>query len=389
MIKRRIKYILFIFVISIIFFCINGFSCYGNIVDKEFTKVNVKAACVIDSESGRVLFGKNEDTKLPMASLTKVMTSIMLVENCDMDELIEVPGDATWIGGSEVGLKKGDKVTARALLYGMLLPSGNDCAYTVAIHLGGTIENFARMMNNKAKDIGLENTHFANPHGLDNDEHYTTAKEMALITKYAIQNKNISEAMNTRSTTINFGSFSKLLNNTNALLKTYEYADGGKTGFTNNANRCLVATATKNDLRLIAVVLGAETTQIRFNSAKELLEASFARYKKMDVSKNLNFYVSVPVIKGSIDKYERKFIDNLTLPLADEEYENITIKQDIVQSINAPVMIGEYLGKIEAYIEDEKIYELEIRADQNIYKKTFLDYLKEEFKVCFKSFERL
>lgn len=131
---------------------------------KEFMQVNVPAAVVIDSKSGRVLFGKNENERRHMASLTKIMTSILLVENCNMDEEIEVPAEATWIGGSEVGLKKGDKVTARSLLYGMMLPSGNDCAYTVGMHLGGSIENFAIMMNKKAKDMGLKDTSFANPH---------------------------------------------------------------------------------------------------------------------------------------------------------------------------------------------------------------------------------
>ena len=146
---------------------------------------------------------------------------------------------------------------------------GNDCAYTVGLHIGGTIENFARMMNNKAKEMGLKDTSFTNPHGLDNDNHYTTAREMAIITKYAIENKYINQAMNTKSETVNFGSFSKLLTNTNALLKTYQYADGGKTGFTNKANRCLVATATKGDSRYIGVVLGAETTQLRFNTKSD------------------------------------------------------------------------------------------------------------------------
>lgn len=131
---------------------------------KEFMQVNVPAAVVIDSKSGRVLFGKNENERRHMASLTKIMTSILLVENCNMDEEIEVPAEATWIGGSEVGLKKGDKVTARSLLYGMMLPSGNDCAYTVGMHLGGSIENFAIMMNKKAKDMELKDTSFANPH---------------------------------------------------------------------------------------------------------------------------------------------------------------------------------------------------------------------------------
>ena len=253
------------------------------------------------------------------------------------------------------------------------------------MHLGGTIENFAHMMNKKAGQIGLKNTSFANPHGLDNDNHYTTAKEMALITKYAISNNYINKAMGTKSETINFGSFSKLLTNTNALLKTYEYADGGKTGFTNNANRCLVATATKGDLRLIAVVLGAETTQIRFNTAKEILEETFARYQNTDISKYLDFYINVPVNKGSIKYYERKYKESMQIPLTKDEYNKIYVKQDVVQKIDAPMYVGQKIGKFEVFIEDEKIYEKDIILDQNIYKKTVLDYINEGLRDIFKS----
>ncbi len=241
------------------------------------------------------------------------------------------------------------------------------------------------MMNKKASQIGLKDTSFANPHGLDNDNHYTTAKEMALITKYAISNNYINKAMGTRSETINFGSFSKLLTNTNALLKTYEYADGGKTGFTNNANRCLVATAKKGDLRLIAVVLGAPTTQIRFNTAKEILEETFSRYQNKDISKYLEFYINVPVNKGSIEYYERKYSGSMQIPLSEEEYEKIYIKQDVVQKIEAPMYVGEKIGKYELYIDDEKIYEKDIILDQNIYKKRVIDYLNEGLKSMFKS----
>ena len=240
-------------------------------------------------------------------------------------------------------------------------------------------------MNKKASQIGLKDTNFANPHGLDNDNHYTTAKEMALITKYALSNNYINKAMGTKSETINFGSFSKLLTNTNALLKTYEYTDGGKTGFTNNANRCLVATATKGDLRLIAVVLGADTTQIRFGTAKTTLEETFKRYKNVDISKYLNFYVNIPVEKGNIPNYERKYNDSMLIPLMDGEYEKINIKQDVYQKITTPMYVGEKIGKIQVYIDEEKIYEKDIILDQNIYKKSVIDYFNEGLKNMFKS----
>lgn len=381
--NRILKLCFKIFIVYLFFYFLN-FSLFASSVNKQFIDVNVPAAVVMDFESGRILYDKNGDEKRPMASLTKIMTSIMLVENCDLDEMIEVPAKATWIGGSTVGLKKGDMVSARSLLYGMLLPSGNDCAYTVAIHIGGTIENFANMMTEKAQEIGAKDTSFANPHGLDNENHYTTAKSLAIITRYALNNKYINEVVNTKSATINFGSFSKLLTNTNALLKTYEKADGVKTGFTNGANRCLVASATDDNRRFIAVVLGADTTNIRFLAAKDLLEKSFERYKLMDISDYLKHYINIPVIKGNISNYERTFLDNLSIPLTSEEYEDIYVKQDIIEKIDAPMNAGTKLGNIKVMLEDEILYEKDIYLDENIKKKDMLDYIKEGIKNIFK-----
>lgn len=376
----------FLFILFFIIFSLNNIYAAST---KEFIDINVPAAVVIDYETGRVLFDKNAEEKRPMASLTKIMTSIMLVENCELDEMIEVPSQATWIGGSTVGLKKGDKVSARSLLYGMLLPSGNDCAYTVGIHIGGTIENFADMMTKKAKEIGVTDTSFANPHGLDAETHYTSAKSMALITRYALSNKYINEAVKTKSATINFGSFSKLLNNTNALLRTYDKADGVKTGFTNGANRCLVASATDDERRFIAVVLGAETTNIRFSTAKTILEECFNRYKKIDISKYLNFYINIPIIKGNKEYYERQFSDSLVLPLTDEEYENIYVKQDTIQKIEAPMEAGTYVGKIQVVLEDEILYEKSFYLEEDIYKKSVKDYILDGIHNLFRPIEKI
>lgn len=379
---KKNSLIVFLFILFLIVFSFNNI--YANTSSKEFVDIKTPAAVVIDYDTGRVLFDKNASDKRPMASLTKVMTSILLVENCEMDEMIEVPSQATWIGGSTVGLKKGDKVSAKSLLYGMLLPSGNDCAYTVGIHIGGDITNFANMMNKKAKEIGATNTSFENPHGLDSKAHYTTAKDMALITRYALRNKYINEAVKTKSITINFGSFSKLLNNTNALLKTYDKADGVKTGFTNGANRCLVASATDNGRRFIAVVLGAETTNIRFSTAKTILEESFKKYEKMDISKYLNFYINIPIIKGNKDFYERQFSDSLILPLTKQEYEDIYIKQDTIQKIEAPMEAGTYVGKIQVVLGDEILYEKSFYLEEDIYKKTIKDYILEGIHNLFR-----
>ncbi len=379
---RKKLFVIFLFIL-VIYNNINV--SYASVINKNYVDIQVPAAVVIDFDTGRVLYDKNGDEKRKMASLTKIMTSILLVENCDMEEQIEVPKKAAQIGGSTVGLKAGDTVTAKSLLYGMLLPSGNDCAYTVAIHLGGTIENFAKMMNDKAKVLGLTSTNFVNPHGLDNENHYTTAKEMAYLTRYALKNPYIDEAVKTKSITINFGSFTKTLNNTNSLLRTYEKADGVKTGFTNGAERCLVSSATDNDRRYICVVLGATTTKIRFNTSKLLLEETFKKYKTMDISNYLKFYINVNVVKGKIPNYEESINDNMSYPLTSEEYDSIYIKQDIVQSLEAPVAAGTKIGKVEVYLENEKLYEKEIFLKENIYKKNIMDYINEALSNMFKS----
>lgn len=354
---------------------------------KSFVDIESKYAVVIDFNTGRVLYEKNAYEKSPMASLTKMMTAILLVENCQMDEEIEVPAEATWLGGSEVGLKKGDMVTARSLLYGMMLPSGNDAAYTVGLHLGGTIENFAKMMNEKAAEIGVKNTSFENPHGLDSENHYSTAYDMAMITRYALKNKYINEAVNTREATINFGSFTSTLTNTNRLLRQYGEIDGVKTGFTNGANRCLIASQTIGEDRYIAVILGAETTDFRFNNAKEILDECFKRYETKDISDVLNFYINIPVEKGNIASYERKFSDNLSYPLAEGELEKIYVKQDIVSSIVPPMKAGEKIGNISVYLGDEKIYEKNIFLEETIVKKEVKDYFRDGFINMFNEIE--
>lgn len=282
-----------------------------------------------------------------------------------------------------MGLKKGDKVTAKSLLYGMLLPSGNDCAYTVGIHIGGTIENFAQMMTEKAKSLGLTDTSFANPHGLDDKNHYTSAKSMALIARYALKNKEINEIVHMQCATVNFGSFTKTLNNTNALLRTYEKADGVKTGFTNEANRCLIASATDNGRRYIAVILGAETTQIRFSEARDILEYCFSNYSTTNIDKYLKLYINIPIIKGKNSYYERTILDNLSLPLTKEEYEKIYVIQNIEEKLNAPLSFGIKIGNVKVVLEDEILYEKDIFLDQNIYKKNIKDYINESFKNMF------
>ena len=369
-------------IVIIILFCFAFLS-------KTYYSISSPSAVVICEDTGRILYDKNANEVRPMASLTKLMTAIIFVENCKMDELIDVDEKACFIGGSEVGLRPNTKITAKDLLYGMLLPSGNDAATQIALHLSGSVENYAKLMNIRAKEMGLKDTHFVTPHGLDNDNHYTTAYEMAIISKYARQYKEIRDAVETKYASIQINNNEKQLKNTNALLWDYPYATGMKTGFTDNAGRCLSASSTKDNLNLIAIILGSNSSQERFNDAKEVLEETYNKYKYYDLSKFTNIYINIPIIKGDKNEYERTYIDSLYEALTEDEYANIYIKQDIIKEIIAPMNKGDVLGKITISTNDYVIYTKDIVLDCDIKKKKPNDYMLEILTHLLDNTERI
>lgn len=370
-----------------LFLIISNFLC--NNLTFAAANISSPSAVVICNESGRILYDKNCKEQRKMASLTKIMTSLLLVENCKMDEEITIAKEACYIGGSEAGIKPNDTITAESLLYGMLLPSGNDCALATAYHIGGSVKNFADLMNKKAQELGLEDTHFENPHGLDSENHYSSAYSLALLTRYALTYPKIREVVATKTKYVDLGSFSKQLNNTNALLRTYDKADGVKTGFTNGANRCLVASATDNDLKLIAVVLGSETSAIRFNDAKTILEETFSKYKLYDISSFLNVYINVPIIKGTTENFVYSHSENKKMALTEEEYAKIYVSQNFIDKIEAPMNAGTYIGTYTVSIDDEILYTKDFYLPYDIIKKTPLDYFISIIKNMFNKLEMI
>jgi len=359
--------------------CVCSLNIYANeyVNTKNYLKVNVPAAVVIDNNTHRILFDKNANEKRSIASLTKVMTSILLVENCELNEVVTTPDSIVNVGGSLLGLKRGDKITAYNLLVGMLLPSGNDAAYTTGMHIGGTIERFAEMMTEKAKQIGALNTNFKNAHGLDVEGHYSTAYDMALITSYALKNNVINEIVNSKSLSVTYGKTTRSLNNTNRLLKSDAYVDGVKTGYTDNAERCVITSGTKNDFRIISVVLGATDTDTRFNTARDLMAKTFELYKNEDLSKMMNWYIKIPIIKGEKEYCEINIADSMMYPIITEEYDNIYIKQEFIKEISAPMIKGTYLGNIRMYLGEDEIYSKDIFLTENLNKRTMKDYFKD------------
>lgn len=354
---------------------------------EEVPSINSRAAIVIDRNSKTILYGKNEQEKRKMASTTKIMTATIALENTNLNDTVEISKKSANTGGSRLGLKTGDKITVHDLLYGLMLCSGNDAAVALAEHTAGSVENFANLMNKKAEELNLLNTHFITPHGLDSDEHYTTAYELAILTDYALKNKTFANIVNTKNYSVTINGFSKTLSNTNELLGNLNGIYGVKTGFTNGANRCLVTACKRNDLDIICIVLGADTKKFRTQDSIKLIEYTFNNYQNVNI-KNIidsNFdnwkknNLSTFIIKKGITK-------NITLSLSNLEYPIIPVKKDLInflyinidctKNLNAPIPQNKKIGNLTLYLDNKSVINLDILNTIEIKKKNPLNYFK-------------
>lgn len=354
---------------------------------REEPAINSRRYAVYDRISKKVIYGKNEDVKSAMASTTKIMTATVVLENADLNQEVVVSKKAGWTGGSRLGLKSGDKTTIKDLLYGLMLRSGNDAAVALAEYVGGSVEGFAEKMNEKAKDMGLENTHFITPHGLDMDNHYTTAFELAKMADYALNIDKFASIVNTKNIGISINGRSKNLTNTNELLGNLYGVNGVKTGFTNGANRCLVTSVNRDGMNIITVVLGADTKKDRSNDSIKLIEYAYTNYEIYDMKEIIHEKYEewkrinenrIVVVRGKRENLTTciEELENYYIPVKKIDKEKINVKIFNISELNAPVHKGDYVGKLCVYIDDEKIVELTISANISIGKLEFIDYLK-------------
>ncbi len=343
--------------------------------------INSKKYAVYDRLSGRCIYGKDENKQTAMASTTKIMTSIIVVENCKLSDTVTITSKAAGTGGSRLGLHTDDKITVNDLLYGLMLRSGNDAAVALAIHTSGSVEEFAKLMNQKAEELGLKDTHFVTPHGLDNPEHYTTAFELAKITDYALKNETIAKIVKTKSTTISINGNPMQINNTNELLGTVEGVYGVKTGFTNNAGRCLVTCVKRGDMDLIIVVIGADTRKDRAKDSMKLIEYAYKRFYKINVEEIIQkeFELWKQINQDRI--YVDKAANSLELKLDDIKIKELiadkepTIEINAVNYLASPVLENTRIGTLTVKIGDELIEEIEIKAAKDVNKRGIYDYI--------------
>lgn len=240
-------------------------------------QTTAKGCIVMERNSGRVLFEHNADERLPMASTTKIVTALTVINNGNLDEVVAIPREACGIEGSSVYLREGEKLTVRQLLYGLMLRSGNDCATALALHVGGSVEKFAQMMNETARSLGCCDCNFVNPHGLHDENHYTSARNLAIITCKALQNDDFAQIVSTKAVKIpNDGyDYPRVLSNKNKLLYNFDDADGVKTGYTKKAGRCFVGSATRNGMQVVVVLLNCGPM---FEETSQMLNVAFANY---------------------------------------------------------------------------------------------------------------
>ncbi len=327
----------------------------------EDISLSAVSAVLIDGDTGIVLYEKNAYEQRAMASTTKIMTALLTIEAGDLDREFTVDSYAIRVEGTSMGLQEGDQVSRRDLLYGILLPSGNDAANAAAVSVAGSIGAFVELMNEKAAELGLENTHFVTPSGLDADGHYTTAYDLAQLTAHAMKNEIFREVVSCSSAEVEFGNppYQRTLYNSNKMLARYDGAIGVKTGFTDNARRCLVSAAERDGVLLIAVTLNAGDD---WNDHTKMLDAGFAAVDCYPLAVGCDSRVGVAGTGESVGVYA----DPAEIALLPEQRECLVRTVLLPQFVYGPVKEGDQLGSVEFSLEGDVIMSCPLYADSTV-----------------------
>lgn len=361
--KKNIAYIL-IFIIILQLTVVN---VKNNVHANEPENLFAKAALLMDAENGRVLFEKNGYEQMPMASTTKIMTCIYVIENSNLEDIVTISKKAASQPKVHLGAREGEKYKLKDLLYALMLESYNDTAVAIAEHVSGTVEQFCMEMTNKAKDIGAYNTSFRTPNGLDADEHYTTAYDLAMIAKYAITNQTFLEIINQKE--YSFQEITKkrsfTISNKDAFLHLYEGAIGIKTGFTGKAGYCFVGAVKRDERTFISVVLGSgwpPNKSYKWKDTTKLMNFGVNEFnKKQLIDKNMNF--DPIIVEDGITPVIQPYIDEDYSMLVGEN-EKITILVDLPDKLNAPIKLNQRIGALKLYVDDKQLRSIDIKAQE-------------------------
>ncbi|MGO1368785.1 MAG: D-alanyl-D-alanine carboxypeptidase family protein [Senegalia sp. (in: firmicutes)] len=341
--------------------------------------IGAKSAILIERDSGRILYAKNISEKLPIASTTKILTALIAIEKGDLEKIVTIKKEWTDIEGSSIYLKANEKIKLKDLIYGLMLRSGNDAGVAIACEIAGSVDNFSVLMNKRAKEIGAKNTNLINPHGLHSDEHYSTAYDLALITREALKNKIFREISKTNDYT-SMRENPQIFYNKNKTLNQYDGGDGVKIGYTKVAGRCLVASATREDMQLIAIVLNDGNW---FNDSYKLFDYGFENFKNTTIIRGNNFIKNLYIENSNIEKIPIITDKKFTYPLTKNELKDINISIKTRDKLIAPIEKGYNIANIDVKLKDKIIYKNKILLNNKIKEKPISQKVKEKIKSIF------
>jgi len=358
-----------------------GFLFIPNIKAEELSTLaeSSKSAILLEPTTGEIIYEKNAHEKLPPASMTKIMSMLLIMESIDKgvikwDDMITVSANASGMGGSQILLETGEKMSVEDLFKGVAIASGNDAVVALAEAIAGTEEMFVKMMNDKAKELGLKNTNFKNPHGLDAANHYSTAYDMAMIAKELIKHEKVLEYTSIYETYLRENLPTKIwLVNTNKLVRFYEGLDGLKTGFTNEAGYCLTFTAKKNNMRLLGVVMGEPESTTRNSEVKEMLDYGFAQYEVETMLSTKSIIATKEVDKGKkryVDLVPKENINFLNKKTEEKKNASYEIKID---NLKAPLKVGDKVGTLIIKEDNKTIRKVDITVSEDVEKANILE----------------
>ena len=327
-----------------------------------------RSAVLIVAETGRVLYEKNAHEPLPMASTTKVMTALLALEKGNLQDTVTASRNAFGVPGTSIYLSEGEQLTLEEMLYGLMLQSGNDAAVAIAEHIGGSVEEFCRMMTEKAEALGCENTLFSTPHGLPSANHHTTAWDLSLIAREALKNETFRTIVSTQRASIPWAGhdYNRVLNNKNKLLSTYPGAMGVKTGYTKAAGRCLVFAARQEDMTLIGVVLNCPEW---FDEAAAILNAGFANWQRVTMLSAGEAVRQVPVENGVKEFVTVRALRDVAAPVAVDTWPDLVI--DLPDILPAGVRQGQIVGQAKLLDGGQVIADVPLFAEETVAAQTF------------------
>lgn len=356
--------------------------------DAPALNLSAKSVVLLEASTGKVLYEQNKDERLHPASITKIMTLILIMEEIDagrlkLDDVVSVSETAAGMGGSQIYMEAGETLSVDDMLKSIAVVSANDACVAMAEHIAGSAEEFVSRMNEKAAALGMENTHFMNCHGLDDLEHLTTAYDIALMSQELLKHELVLKYSNIWMDHVRDGQFQ--LANTNKLLKTYSGINGLKTGSTSQAGFCLSATAQRDGMELIGVVLGAENSKIRFAEASRLLDYGFGAFRRVTIEQTGEL-APIDVLKGkkgesAVQAREAK----MELIIGKNTAGEGTVQLEIAENVTAPAEVGQKVGILAFYLDSEKVGESDIVIAEEVLRESYFGYfcrLSQDFFLC-------